>query len=158
MRTIDTYEQTAGPEFPGPAHHPREDLAFNKATPFTRNYILTQDGYLLIPNGEHMLLLDTGAPTSFGKGLAGVAMFEHVTNPGYPSYPNPDGLDRIPEKYPRWRCVLPCFPGSREVPLPKGEPLVLKHRLWIHPGEADEATVAYVWTAHAQPPKVGFDE
>jgi hypothetical protein len=39
---------------------------------FKRNYILTQDGYMLIPNGEAMLLLDTGAPTSFGNGLEGV--------------------------------------------------------------------------------------
>ena len=87
------------------------------------------------------------------KEPAGVVLLEHVSNPGYPSYPNPKGLDRIPEHYPPWRCVLPCFPGAREVPLPKGKPLVLKHRLWVHPGRVDEATVADVWAAYAQPPE-----
>jgi hypothetical protein len=36
---------------------------------FKRNYTLTQDGYLMIPNGEATLLLDTGSPFSFGQGL-----------------------------------------------------------------------------------------
>jgi hypothetical protein len=46
---------------------------------FKRNYTLTDDGYLLIANAGHMLLVDTGAPTSFGKGLDGV--------PGVPENP-----------------------------------------------------------------------
>jgi hypothetical protein len=89
-----------------------------------------------------------------GRGPAGVAMFEHATNPGYPSYPNPDGVEGIPDRYPPWRSVLPCFPGSREVPLSKEEPLVLKHRLWIHPGQADDKALADAWSAYASPPEV----
>ncbi len=88
-----------------------------------------------------------------GKGPAGVALFEHVTNPGYPSYPNPEGVDGIPEQYPPWRSVLPCFPGSREVPLPKGQPLWLKHRLWIHPDEVDEGALSDAWGAYARDTK-----
>ena len=53
-----------------------------------------------------------------GKGLAGVAMFEHVTNPDYPSFPNPQNADRVPGEYPRWRSVQPAWPGDREVALP----------------------------------------
>ena len=46
---------------------------------FKRDYIMTDDGYLLIPNADRMLLVDTGAPRSFGKGLEGI--------PGVPDNP-----------------------------------------------------------------------
>jgi len=91
-----------------------------------------------------------------GKGPAGMVLFEHVANPSYPNYPNTEKLDRIPDEYPKWRCVLPCFPGSREVALPKDKPLVLRYRLWIHPGVSDEATVADMWACYAQPRAVRF--
>jgi hypothetical protein len=53
---------------------------------FKREYILTEDGYMLIPNGDSMLLVDTGAPQCFGHGLHGV--------PGVPENPleSMDGL------------------------------------------------------------------
>jgi methane monooxygenase PmoA-like len=86
-----------------------------------------------------------------GKGAAGMALMEHVTNPDYPSYPDPQTSDRIPDAYPRWRTVQPAWPGDRKVPLAKGEPLVLKHRLWIHPGLSDDKTLSDVWAAYAQP-------
>ena len=86
-----------------------------------------------------------------GKGPAGVALLEHVTNPDYPSYPNPQNADRIPGKYPRWRTVQPAWPGDRQVDLLKGKTLVLKYRLWIHPGLSEEATLADVWQSYAQP-------
>jgi len=79
-----------------------------------------------------------------GKEVVGVAIFEHPTNPRYPS----ELLE-----YPTINCVMPAFPGEREVPIPKGETLTLKHRLWIHPGRADEKTLADVWSAYADPPK-----
>lgn len=93
-----------------------------------------------------------------GKGPAGVAMFEHVTNPSYPNYPNPQGLDGIPDKYPPWRSVVSGFPGAQEVALPKGKPLVMKHRLWIHPGASNKATLVDVWSAYASPPDVRIEE
>ena len=93
-----------------------------------------------------------------GKGLAGVALFEHVTNPDYPSSPKPGTADLVPGKYPRWRTMQPAWPGDREVALPKGKPLVLNHRLWIHPGAANDATLADVWATYAHPPTVTINK
>lgn len=95
-----------------------------------------------------------------GKGLAGVALLESVANPDYPSYPRTkaDNPDHVPGEYPRWRSMQPAWPGDREVPLAKGKPLVLKHRLWIHPGLSDEATLTDVWTAYAEPAKVRVEK
>lgn len=88
-----------------------------------------------------------------GRGLAGVAIFEHVDNP---NYPNPL------HEYPQCNCVMPAYPAEREVVLPqmrdvatsKDKPLVLKHRLWIHAGGPDEARLGDVWAAYANPPRV----
>ena len=80
-----------------------------------------------------------------------MALFEHVTNPDYPSYPNPQTSDGISGKYPKWRTVQPAWPGDREVVLTKGKPLVLKHRLWIHPGPSDDKILSDVWTTYAEP-------
>ena len=93
-----------------------------------------------------------------GKGPAGVAMLEHVANPDYPSFPDPQTADRVPGQYPRWRTVQPAWPGDREVPLSRQKPLVLKYRLWIHPGASDEATLADVWAAYANPPEVQWEQ
>jgi hypothetical protein len=80
-----------------------------------------------------------------GKGMAGVAIFEHVDNP---DYPNPL------HQYPQCNCVMPAYPDKREVPLSKDEPLVLKHRLWIHTGGPDDKMLADVWATYAKPPRV----
>ncbi len=80
-----------------------------------------------------------------GKAQSGVAIIEHATNPGYPS-------ELL--QYPGCNYVMPGFPGMREVALAKGKPLLLKHRLWIHPGAADEETLSDVWATYAKPPKV----
>lgn len=76
--------------------------------------------------------------------VVGVAIFEHPTNPGYPSEL---------QAYPHLNCVMPAFPGEREVPIPKGQTLTLKHRLWVHPGRADEKSLAEVWRAYADSPQ-----
>ena len=91
-----------------------------------------------------------------GKGLAGVALLEHISNPDYPSYPNAEGADSVPGKYPNWRTMQPAWPGDREVALPKGKPLVLKHRLWVHPGLSDDAMLTDVWETYAKPPKASL--
>jgi hypothetical protein len=80
-----------------------------------------------------------------GEGTSGVALLEHVSNP---DYPNPL------HEYPGCNCVMPAYPAAREVNLPKGEPLVLNHRLWVHPGGPDEAELADVWSSYAAPPEV----
>jgi hypothetical protein len=53
---------------------------------FKRDYILTDSGYLLIPNNGRLLLVDTGAPCSFGWGLEGI--------PGVPGNP-PESMDGL---------------------------------------------------------------
>ena len=83
-----------------------------------------------------------------GKGPSGVTIFEHVTNP---DYPNPL------HEYPGCNCVMPAYPETREVPLSKDKPLVLKHRLWIHTGGPEEDKLADVWTAYAKPPRVTIE-
>ncbi len=86
-----------------------------------------------------------------GKGPAGVALMEAVTNPDYPNWPKPGGIEHVPDVYPSWLSVQFGWPGDRRVALPKGEPLVLKYRLWIHPGPGDEATLTDAWTSFARP-------
>ncbi len=92
------------------------------------------------------------------KGPAGVAMLEHVANPDYPSHPQPHLPNLPPGKYPPWRSMQPAWPGDREVHLPKGKRMVLKYRLWIHPGTSDESALADVWASYAAPPKVRIDK
>lgn len=91
-----------------------------------------------------------------GKGLAGLALLEHVTNPDYPSFPKPQTTDHVPGQYPRWRSVQPAWPGDREVALERNKPLLLKHRIWIHRGLSDKPTLEAVWGSYAAPPHVNF--
>jgi len=84
-----------------------------------------------------------------GKDRAGVAILEHISNP---DYPNPI------RQYPNLNCVMPAFPCEREVPLAKDKSLVLKHRLWIHSGGADEKRLAQVWASYAMPPMAKISE
>jgi len=76
-----------------------------------------------------------------GKDRVGVAIFEHPANPLYPNKLH---------QYPNLNYVMPAFPGPREFPSPKGKTLTLRHRLWIHPGHADEKTLAEQWTLYAK--------
>jgi hypothetical protein len=36
--------------------------------------------------------------------------------------------------------------------LKKGQPLVLKYRLWLHPGRAKEGELAGLWADYVRPP------
>jgi hypothetical protein len=101
------------------------------------------------PTPPRRAWIDYSGRFAGGRGLSGVALFESVDNP---DYPNPQ------HQYPECNCVMPAFPGDREVPLRPGQTLVLKHRLWIHPGRADEGLLAAVWSAYAHPPKVTVEE
>ncbi|MBI2928441.1 MAG: PmoA family protein [Verrucomicrobia bacterium] len=93
--------------------------------------------------------LDYSGVFAGGKGPAGLAIFEHVANPLYPSEL---------KEYPDLNYVMPAFPGEREVPLSMDKPLVLRHRLWIHEGTANEQKLAAVWAAYANPPKAELAE
>ena len=85
-----------------------------------------------------------------GKGPAGVAVLQHSDNPDYPHCPDAAKVDGVAKKYPPWRTITTGFPGNREVKLPKGKPLVMKYRLWIHPGLSDQQTLNNMWRAYQQ--------
>ena len=88
---------------------------------------------------------DYSADFPGGKGRTGIALLEHPTNPDYPSQL---------QEYGRINCVMSAFPGDREVSLPKGETVVLKYRIWIHAGTADEKTLGQVWAAYSNQPSI----
>jgi len=88
--------------------------------------------------------IDYSGVFSGGRGMAGVAIFEHPANP---DYPNPL------HEYPQCNCVMPAYPDQREVRLSRDEPLVLKHRLYVHPGGPNRADLAAVWAGYARPPE-----
>ena len=82
----------------------------------------------------------------FGSGRkASLAVFQAPSNPDYPG-------DWI--KYPELNWFQPTFPasGTRYV-LKKGQPLVLRFRLWICVDKAGEAKLAEGWNAYACPPQ-----
>jgi hypothetical protein len=89
--------------------------------------------------------LDYSGVFAGGQGPAGIAIFEHNSNLYYPNKLH---------QYPECNYVMPAFPGEREVALVKGKTLVLKHRLWIHAGYADEKTLADVCAGYTNPPVV----
>jgi hypothetical protein len=78
-----------------------------------------------------------------GGKLSGLAVFQSPANADYPG-------DWI--KYPELNWFQPTFPaaGTRYV-LRKGQPLILRFRLLIHPGKAEDALLADSWTAFARP-------
>jgi hypothetical protein len=86
----------------------------------------------------------SSVPSASSKRI-GIALFEHPTNPDYPS--------EI-QQYANLNCVMAAFPGDRQVTLPKDRPLELRQRIWIRAGQVDEQTLGNVWTAYAQPPAV----
>jgi hypothetical protein len=88
--------------------------------------------------------LDYSGIFAGGRGPAGLAILEHVSNLFYPNEL---------KEYPELNYVMPAFPGEREVPLSKDKPLILKHRLWIHQGKATPDQLAEVWAAYASPPR-----
>ncbi len=83
-----------------------------------------------------------------GKGPAGVALLQHLDNPDYPHYPDAAEVDGKVEKYPAWRTITTGFPGNRTVKLPKGKPLTMQYRLWIHPGLSSDKVVNDLWHAY----------
>lgn len=87
--------------------------------------------------------LDYSGEFKGGAGVSGLALFECVSNPLYPNEL---------KEYPDLNYVMPAFPGEREVPLRQDVPLVLRHRVWLHPGTADAAALEATWRAYATPP------
>lgn len=75
---------------------------------------------------------------------SGLAVFQHAANPQYPG-------DWI--SYPELNWLQPTFPASgKRYELKKDQPLALKFRLWIHPGERlAESDGADHWQAANSP-------
>jgi hypothetical protein len=92
--------------------------------------------------------LDYSGVFAGGKGPAGLAIFEHPANPLYPSEL---------KEYPELNYVMPAFPGEREVPLARDRALVLKHRVWVHPGMAPAEGLARAWAAYVTAPRAIFE-
>jgi hypothetical protein len=76
------------------------------------------------------------------KAPSGLAIFEHPANLFYPN---------TLLEYPDLNYVMPAFPGEREVLLSRQQPLVLRHRVWIHRGMAKTDALHAVCRAYHQP-------
>lgn len=79
-----------------------------------------------------------------GKGPVGITILQHAANPGYPGDWQP---------YPKIDWLQPTFPakGTKHL-LSRDKPLVLKYRLWVHPGEATDKALADLWSAYNAAP------
>jgi hypothetical protein len=89
--------------------------------------------------------IDYSAVFPGGSQRVGITLLEHPTNPDYPSEL---------QAYANLNCVMSAFPGAREVPLPKGETVVLEYRIWIHSGAAGEKILGEVWDGYAGSPQI----
>jgi hypothetical protein len=70
------------------------------------------------------------------KTRTSLVLFQHSSNPGYPATHN---------VYANINCFMPAFPGDAEYPLPKGEPVTLKHRVWVLEGVPSRAELQQAW-------------
>jgi hypothetical protein len=95
--------------------------------------------------GPRRSWLDYSGLFKDAAGPSGVTILESPANPGYPNELH---------QYPDCNYVMPAFPAQREVPLARGQTLVLRHRLWIHDGVPEEKTLAAVQSLYANPPTV----
>jgi len=75
------------------------------------------------------------------KGRSGLAILQHMDNPLYP---------QEWRKYPELNFFQPIYPGGRLIPMSKDKPILLRYRLWIHPGGMDEKALAMQWDAYNQ--------
>lgn len=80
------------------------------------------------------------ADFSDGRRRTSLVLFQHPENPQYPSPHN---------VYANINCFMPTFPGDTEYPLPKGEPVTLKHRVWIVEGVPPHEQLEKAWKAYA---------
>ncbi|RME96015.1 MAG: hypothetical protein D6766_01760 [Verrucomicrobia bacterium] len=80
-----------------------------------------------------------------GRRITGLAILQHPANPEFPG-------DWV--QYPELNWLQPTFPtaGTRCL-LPTDRPLVLRYRLWIHPGRPDPAALVAEWQRYARQTK-----
>ncbi len=87
---------------------------------------------------------DYSAMFSGGNARAGLAILQHAGNPLYP---------QEWRKYPDLNFFQPLYPGGKLVPMPRDKPILLRYRLWIHNGAAEDAAAARQWDQYNQAPK-----
>ena len=75
----------------------------------------------------------------FGEGVSGVAIVQNKTNPLYP---------QNWRKYPELNFFQPLYPDSVLTPMPKGQMIVLKYRLWIHRDKATTARLDDIFSSY----------
>ncbi|MBM4085095.1 MAG: hypothetical protein FJ272_09930, partial [Planctomycetes bacterium] len=85
---------------------------------------------------------DYSASFRGGKGRAGVAILQHETNPLYA---------QEWRKYENLNFFQPVYPGGAPIPMPKDRFVVLRYRLWIHPGAATADALSDAWWAYNRP-------
>ncbi|MDQ1257827.1 MAG: hypothetical protein QG656_2433, partial [Candidatus Hydrogenedentes bacterium] len=82
---------------------------------------------------------DYSAQFPGGKGRSGLAILQCSANPKYPSEWR---------EYPQLNFFQPAFPGGALIPMPKGETITLKYRLWVHADGVDDVDLAAQWDAY----------
>ncbi len=82
----------------------------------------------------------------FGEGAqwSGAAVFDDARNPGFPN-----GWTLR-----EYGFLGVAWPGMRPTTIEPGRPLVLRYRLWLHGGNADDASVTAAYSAYANPPRL----
>jgi len=75
-----------------------------------------------------------------GEALSGLALFEHPANPGYP---HPGWILRS------YGFLGQSWPHTEPYVMKPGAAFELRHRLYIHQGDAEEAKVAEAFSAYA---------
>ncbi len=74
--------------------------------------------------------------------VAGVTILQHPDNPDYPG----DWVE-----YPDLNWLQLTFPqAGRRYPLVRGQPLVLRYRLWVHRGRCSEESLRKAWSDYLE--------
>jgi hypothetical protein len=94
-----------------------------------------------------MAWADLSGTFASGRSQTGLSIFQHPENPDYPG-------DWV--QYPDLNWLQPTFPAAqRRWVLKKGQPLVLRFRLWIHRnGQVSEDTLADAWRTYRTTPRM----
>lgn len=129
--TITLEALTDGLEFAG-----RLDAGYSG---FNVRMALGQDQQIVFHTGEmapRRAWADYSAVFPGGDGRTGLAILQHASNPGFP---------QPWREYPALNFFQPVYPGGALIPLEKDAPVVLRYRLWIHPGGADADSLGRQW-------------
>lgn len=98
-------------------------------------------------SNPRMAWADLSGTFDAGQPETGLSIFQHPENPEYPG-------DWV--QYPELNWLQPTFPAAqRRWVLKKGQPLVLRFRLWIHrSGQVSEETLADAWRTYRGTPRI----